>query len=110
VAARVCVDCGGRFPPVNTSECPACGGKTYWKPFAQVDEDWEQKVSAAQDPQPPDYTLSKEAEWRRDELLKAGYSDTQALFLALARGVDLHQAVRVAKQSGDPDLAFRILS
>lgn len=108
MAARVCVDCLGKFPAVSNSECPVCGGKTVWKPFDTPDSDWEQKVKDAQDP--PTYELSKENEWRRDRLLEAGYSDTQALFIALSREIDLHKAVKVARQSGDPDLAFRILS
>lgn len=108
VAARVCSVCGIHFPPDNVIKCRICEGQTTWQPFVDYHKDWEEKVEAARVPE-PDYSLSKEAAWRRDQLLRAGYSDTQALFLALAREIDLHDAQKLAAKAG-PDMAFRILS
>lgn len=107
MAARVCQDCSTSFPPVSDEECLVCGGRTILRQYVAVDPDWEKKVKDAEGK--PDLSLSKEALWRRDRLLEAGYNDNQALFLALAREVDLHKANSLAEAAG-PDMAFRILS
>lgn len=109
MAARICKSCGVRFPPDNVMNCRICDEKTSWQPYIAHDLDWEAKVTATQEPETPDYALSKETEWRRDQLLKAGYTDTQALFIALAKEIDLHEARTLAKSAG-PYMAFRILS
>ncbi len=110
MAARICKDCGIKFPSDNVIRCRICGEVTYWKPYVSHDPDWEKKL-AALDPDAPDYELSKEAAWRRDRLMDAGYSDTQATFLALSREIDLHQAEDMARHPKcGPDLAVQILA
>lgn len=55
----------------------------------------------------------KAAWWRYTTLVDAGYSEPSAARLALARYVDLHDAVdlvtNVLKRGKDPELAERIL-
>lgn len=111
VATRVCRDCGIYFPPEVGPTCRACGGSTYWKPYIAPDPDWEARVKRAMKEAEYDPTTSKEYAWRRDQLLAAGYTDTQAAYLALDRKVDLHRAVAMAKaEDCGPDLAIQILT
>lgn len=51
--------------------------------------------------------LNKEEQWRYDRLLTAGYTESQSLWLALDRAVDLHKALALRAKT---ELAFQILS
>lgn len=53
--------------------------------------------------------LEKHEKWRFDRMVEAGYSELQALWLCLDRGVDLHKAVDLAHAAG-ADRAFEILN
>lgn len=53
--------------------------------------------------------LDKVEQWRYDRLIAAEYTESQALWLALDRRIDLHEAVDLAKSAGSV-LAFQILS
>lgn len=53
--------------------------------------------------------LDSVGKWRFDKLVAAGYGETQALWLALDRSIDLHKAVDLAKAAG-PQMAFQIIS
>jgi hypothetical protein len=48
--------------------------------------------------------------WRLHVLLDAGYPLQAAELLAVARGVDLHQAVYLLEAGCDPQLALEILT
>lgn len=68
------------------------------------------KTAAETEEVKTDFSLSKEEQWRYDHLHRAGFTESQAVFLALARDrVDLHKAVELAEQAG-PALAYKILS
>jgi hypothetical protein len=48
--------------------------------------------------------------WRHDELVKAGYSEPYATWLAADTDIDLHRAVELVTKHGcEPVLAYRIL-
>jgi hypothetical protein len=48
--------------------------------------------------------------WRRDELVKAGYPEPYASWLAADVAIDLHRAVELVTRRGcDPLLAYKIL-
>lgn len=49
-------------------------------------------------------------EWRREQLLVAGYTEHQAEALAGNRLIDLHGAIRLIEQCRDAGMAFDILS
>ena len=49
------------------------------------------------------------AGWRLEQLLRAGYGDTDALLLAALPGVDLHLAVELLARGCPADTALRIL-
>lgn len=55
------------------------------------------------------YRLDKVGQWRYDRLITAGYTESQALMLAIARHIDLHKAVDLAHAAG-PDMAYQIVS
>lgn len=50
--------------------------------------------------------MDKVERWRYDKLLHAGYTESQALMLAIRREIDLHQAVALRAKT---DLAFAII-
>lgn len=56
---------------------------------------------------PAEPRLDKTEQWRFDKLVAAGYTETQALWLAIDRSVDLHRAVALRSST---ELAFSILS
>jgi hypothetical protein len=47
--------------------------------------------------------------WRYDSLVRAGYSERQALELAAEVDADLHLAVELVQRGCPPDTAIRIL-
>lgn len=53
--------------------------------------------------------LDKVGQWRYDNLLAAGYTESQCLMLAINRTIDLHKAVDLARKAG-PDRAYKIIS
>ncbi len=56
-----------------------------------------------------EFKLGKEEQWRYDQLLLAGFTESQSVFLAMSRGqVDLHEACALAERAG-PELAYKIL-
>ncbi len=56
-----------------------------------------------------EFELGKEEQWRYDQLLLAGFTETQSVFLAMSRTeVDLHEACDLAAEAG-PELAYKIL-
>lgn len=72
-------------------------------PQSKPDEEEEALPSA-------EVVLDKVGKWRYDNLMSAGYTETQALMLALDRAkVDLHEAVDLAQRAG-PTLAYQIVS
>lgn len=56
---------------------------------------------------PAEPRLDKVEQWRFDKLRHAGFTETQSLWLALDRSVDLHKAMALRKAT---HLAFSILS
>ena len=73
---------------------------------------WRDNIARPPKPEPeetPDRfrPLSKEEQWRFDSLLVAGFKDTQALWIALNRDIDLHEAVALREKT---DLAYEILA
>lgn len=110
MSAGHCPNCEINFPyDAQDRKCPICGEDTRWRPYATPDSDWQEKVDAASASEKLDFSLSKENRWRYDRLLKADFTETQAMFLALDRSVDLQKAEGLAAKAG-PQLAFRILS
>jgi hypothetical protein len=53
--------------------------------------------------------LSNVVLWRYEELVRAGYSERQALELAMRRDVDLRAAVKLVVRGCVPETAVRIL-
>ena len=49
-------------------------------------------------------------DWRFEQLRQAGWSDQQALLLALDPSIDLHQACDPLARGCEPTLALRILA
>lgn len=49
------------------------------------------------------------AQWRLEQLLRAGYDETAALILADQHDVDLHLAVDLVRRGCASDTALRIL-
>jgi predicted ATP-dependent serine protease len=113
MAAYRCTNCDVNWD--KQGECPACGTLTTMLFWAKVDkkETRDQaiqvgKKKAEQVQLQELQVLDPVQKWRWEALKSAGYSDVSALFLATTRAIDLHHAVRLAKQAG-PDLAYEIL-
>lgn len=53
--------------------------------------------------------LTAVLDWRRNELLRAGYDREYADILAATLDVDLHEAIRLLEQGCRPSLAVLIL-
>jgi hypothetical protein len=49
------------------------------------------------------------ARWRREQLVRAGYDESDALVLAELRDVDLHLATELLRRGCPADTALRIL-
>lgn len=47
--------------------------------------------------------------WRRDQLVRAGFSSQEAQLLAARTEIDLHTAVELVERGCEPALALRIL-
>jgi hypothetical protein len=54
-------------------------------------------------------SFEKVANYRYEQLLRAGFSELHASILCLRRDVDLHHACDLIADGCDPDLAFQIL-
>jgi hypothetical protein len=54
-------------------------------------------------------TTEEVIEWRREQLLRAGYARVNARILAELRYVDLHEAVDLVRQGCPESLALAIL-
>jgi hypothetical protein len=59
---------------------------------------------------PPDVETRQVVQWRYDELVRAGWGQRDALFLAMHGGVDLHVACDLIRRGCPPQLARRILT
>jgi hypothetical protein len=53
--------------------------------------------------------LARVVNWRRAELVRAGYDETGARKLAERLEVDLHRAIDLLRQGCPPELALQIL-
>jgi hypothetical protein len=56
-----------------------------------------------------DTELERVEHWRAEELIRAGYSPTDALALAARHDIDLHLAVELLERGCPIDLAIDIL-
>ena len=53
--------------------------------------------------------LERVEHWRAEELIRAGYTPTDAVALAARHDIDLHRAGDLLKQGCPPELALQIL-
>lgn len=82
MGAKFCPRCVLNLPGTSTGICPICGGKTDYHIWADPDEDWEERVKAAEAVLlTPDKTDMNRAK----RFLKAGLDYDQALEFAQAR-------------------------
>lgn len=106
--ASRCSLCGISFP-YGYGSCLACGGKLDGIGDAQPDDDYEEQAQRLRAEEPLTHDERELRDWRRDELVRAGFDLEDADILAARTDVDLRLACVMVARGCPPATALYIL-